>query len=374
MENSIAKGTKAMSDNLYFAYGSNLNQGDFRDWCRERGYQQDLLQYKGRAHLPDFDLAFSYRSATRQGGVLDIRERTGQLVPGVLFEVRGNGWSALDEKEGAPNAYQRTNVAVLDERGAELPATTYRVNATRAKQFVKPNERYVAIVQGGLEHWGLSNELLLAAAANKISSCPQGFFFYGTLMRGESRFRTLRQYGIECVLLACTFGRLMDMGEYPGLVDLENDQSMVQGEFVRLRDAETAIPTLDAIEGFRGFGKSGSLYRRTCIGVDVGEGRIRSAWTYCLESKDSFARSIPSGNWRAYRGYQESFLMQLAAVHAGGDEGRFVTRLAQKDPFCFGEDEIDVVRSLLPLHKAVARGLVSERKLAQISGLWKAVP
>jgi gamma-glutamylcyclotransferase (GGCT)/AIG2-like uncharacterized protein YtfP len=363
-----------MSNNLYFAYGSNLNQDDFRAWCRERGCQQDLLHFKGKAHLPDFDLAFSYRSATRHGGVLDIRERIGQLVPGVLFEVRGNGWSALDAKEGAPNVYQRTDVTVLDERGIELPATTYRVNETRAKSYVTPDDKYIAIVRKGLEHWGFSAELLLAAAANEKSSCPEGFFFYGTLMRGESRFEVLRRFGIECVLLASTFGRLVDLGAFPGLIDVCDNQSMVQGEFVRLPSPEEAIPILDTIEGFRGFGMRGSLYRRTWIGVDVGDGRIRKAWAYCLESGADRATLIPSGDWRTHCKNFERFLEQLAAAHSKGDERSLAVRIADMLPFCFNEDQSRRFQSLLPLSEALAKGLVSERKLAQASGLWSAIP
>lgn len=63
----------------------------------------------------------------------------------------------------------------------------------------------------------------------------------------------------------------MVLGDFPGLVDVSDDRSMVNGEFVRLLELEKAIATLDAIEGFRGFGKSGSLDRRTIMGVDVGD-------------------------------------------------------------------------------------------------------
>jgi hypothetical protein len=104
-----------MSQQLYFAYGSNLNQQDFDDWCSRRGFSKGLLRFHSKANLPDFDLAFSYRSATRNGGVLDIKPRTGQLVPGVLFEIDDEGWDALDAKEGAPSVYKRFTVQVLNE-------------------------------------------------------------------------------------------------------------------------------------------------------------------------------------------------------------------------------------------------------------------
>jgi gamma-glutamylcyclotransferase (GGCT)/AIG2-like uncharacterized protein YtfP len=363
-----------MSSNLYFAYGSNLNQADVNAWCRKRGYPEGLLQFKSRVSLPDFSLAFTHRSRSRNGGVLDLRESLGQVVPGVVFKVDDKGWAALDHKEGAPSTYQRVDVTVIDDRGDTMIATTYRVNPERAQLYVPPSDDYLAVVREGLDHWGFCSDLLDATAANRIAPCPEGFFFYGTLLRGEHRFPVVRKFGIECVLLAQTFGRLVDLGRFPGLVDVGVADSLVQGEFVRLSDPERAIAALDAIEGFRGFGKSGSLYRRTWIGVDVGEGRIRQAWTYCLDADVDQASPIPSGDWREHSGRRQDFLARLADIHSGGDEATVAARIASGYPFCFDDDREQVVRSLLPLNESLASGLLSERKLAQASGLWTATP
>jgi len=363
-----------MSTQLYFAYGSNLNQEDFHAWCKRRNYPEGLLRFQSVAYLPDFDLAFTYRSPTRNGGVLDLKDRPGQLVPGVLFEVQSEGWKALHEKEGMPHVYQRIDVTVIDDRGNPTIASTYRVNPNRREVFVQPSLEYVKVVRKGLERWGLATELLEAAASHDLASCPDGFFFYGTLMRGESRFSVVKSFGIECVLLASTFGRLLDLGAFPGLVDTEKTESTVHGEFVRLREPEKAISMLDAIEGFRGFGRTGSLYRRTRIGVDVGDGRIRDAWTYCLESGSDRATQIQSGDWRAYCGRQKSFLTELAAAHSRGNEKTVAERIARTLPFAFAESASEAVDSLFPLEQALASGMLSERKLAQASGLWAAIP
>lgn len=363
-----------MSRELYFAYGSNLNQVDFNAWCRKKGYPKGLLQVKAQAFLPDFDLAFTHRSRSRNGGVLDLKERPGQVVPGVVFEIDDKGWAALDVKEGAPNTYQRMDVTVIDDRGNAMIATTYRVNPEKAQQYVPPSDEYLAIVREGLEHWDLCDDLLVAAASNRVAPCPDGFFFYGTLLRGEHRFPLVRKFGIECVLLAQTFGRLVDLGGFPGLVDVGVAESQVEGEFIRLTDPEKAISALDAIEGFRGFGQSGSLYRRTRIGVDVGEGRIRYAWTYCLDSGVDQAPPIASGDWREHCGHRQDFLTRLAAIHSGGDEAIVAARIASGYPFCFDDDREQIVRSLLPLNESLANGVFSERKMAQASGIWAAIP
>lgn len=203
-------------------------------------------------------------------------------MPGILFVVDGEGWDALDKKEGASIVYECVIVQVLNERGESLEAVTYRVCDSRKLQFVAPHPEYVEIVRQGLEDWDIGDAQLNAAAKNKESVCPDGFFFYCTLLRGEPRFSVLRQFGLECTLMAETFERLLDLGSFPALVDTGSSGQLVQGDFVRLRNPEQAIHKLDQIEGFNGFGMPNSLYRRTFVGVGVGDGRVRYGWTYCL--------------------------------------------------------------------------------------------
>ena len=63
------------------------------------------------AVLPDLELVFNRWSPVRQGGVLGLEPGLGSAVPGVLFEVKGGGWEALDAKQGAPHAYRRLATA-----------------------------------------------------------------------------------------------------------------------------------------------------------------------------------------------------------------------------------------------------------------------
>lgn len=358
-----------MSQQLYFAYGSNLNQKDFNDWCNQRGIPEGLLRFHSNANLPDFDLAFSYRSKTRNGGVLDIRPRAGQLVPGVLFEVDDEGWDALDKKEGAPNVYERVDLQVLNERGESIEAVTYRVCNGRKLQFVAPHPAYVEIVRQGLDDWGIGDAQLNAVAENKESECPDGFFFYGTLLRGETRFSVLHQFGLECMLMAETFGRLLDLGSFPALVDTGSSEQLVQGDFVRLRNPEQAIHKLDQIEGFNGFGMPNSLYCRTFVGVCVGDGRVRYAWTYCLADKARSASQIMSGDWRKHLGRREKFLKQLVTKHSDMNELSLATRIAERTTWR-DQSVADLAKSLLPLDQSLGRDIISERKMAQASGKW----
>ena len=158
-----------MSQNLYFAYGSNLNLSDLNAWLERNGYSPDLLEFHSPACLPDFEPAFTYRSASRGGGVLSIRERTGSIVEGVLFKVREGGWEALDSKEGAPRCYKRQTVTVLKPNGAAIQAVTYRVTPRNESRFVAPTDDYVSVVRAGMKRWGISQQALTASSRDRRS-------------------------------------------------------------------------------------------------------------------------------------------------------------------------------------------------------------
>ncbi len=364
-----------MRNKYYFAYGSNLNTGDWQRWCRKRGFAEDMLRFRSVGYLPDQDIVFNYGSESRKGGVLNLVRRLGQLVEGVIFKVRGNGWEALDDKEGTPNRYKQLDTVAIDDDGKEVDVTTYYVPKERTEGFVEPHGDYVDVVRRGLQDYKLSDGALnLASCGKRPDWTVDAFFVYGTLLRNETRFRILRQFGLECTLLAQTHGRLHDFGNYPGLVEASNEAEFVQGDFIRLRNPGGAISKLDRIEGFTGFGKPGSLFQRALIQVDVGEGRIRQAWTYRYANSAPTAPTIPSGDWREHRGCRYEFLQRLVQVHAGDDEARIAAGIARGIPYSFNPDHDAVVRSLLPLTDSLLDHQISERKLAQISGSWVTVP
>ena len=358
-----------MTNRLYFGYGSNLNQDDLRRRCEEDNIPMGTLTPRGVAYLPDRELAFTRRSMSRKGGVLDVRPRLGQAVAGVVFEADKTAWDMLDIKEGP--AYERFDTVALDEDGAEIPVTTYGVQEALREDFVPPTPEYVEIVRAGLESHGLPTDALEAAAAGRRTPpLPGGLFVYGTLMRGESRFDVLKPFGLECVLLAQAPGRLLDLNSYPGMVNSSGGEDLVHGEFVRPSDMGGAVAKLDEIERFNGFGVPGSLFRRTMITVDVGDGRIRTAWTYLYAGDGSTADEVRSGDWRQHHGRRERFLRDLVFGHVGFDQNRVAAEIAGTIPFSMADNRAEVVSSLLPLEDAVERGDLSERRLAQHSGQW----
>jgi gamma-glutamylcyclotransferase (GGCT)/AIG2-like uncharacterized protein YtfP len=366
-ENSNGGSTK-----FYFAYGSNLNEEDFRQWCESHRYTNIQFDYVAHAELPDYELAFTCESLSRGGGVLDVRPRLGQCVAGVIFQVNEEALAALDAKEGVPTWYERKYVKVINGIGDFVPVLTYMVSDNKRQKYVKPSDHYLNIVQQGYRQHRIGCRKLMAAAANRRAPLEDRFFFYGTLMRDESRFHLLKRFGIKCAVMAEVFGRLLNLGSHPGLIDSDSDGHRVHGDFMRLSRVSSAIKLLDRIEGFLGYDKPHSIFQRTRTIVDVGEGGPQQAWVYRLVAGAEQAPTIPSGDWRLHHQRRTSFLQKIIEAHTGGDESRMLYQLAGKLPFRLGSRE-ETIRFLSPLTQRLDEGLITERKLAEVSENWTAL-
>lgn len=284
---------------LYFAYGSNLNQYDWNRWCRQNGFSEGLLRVVGSAYLPDHELRFSRYSYGRGGGALNVVPAIGKTVEGVLFDVLDGGWQALDKKEGAPHVYRRTDVPVLDGNGVLSRAFSYIVTPEHDAEFVTPAPGYAEIVAEGLQEFGLTTRYLDAAAYNIDVPFPtRAFFFYGTLMQGQRRHQSVEEAGIERLQPAACEGRLVDLGDYPGMLQSPSESSTVRGEWIEVRDFENATARFDEIEGFLGHLAPDSLYTRRLIEAKCDDGGRHLAWTYYYERDDG--EPIPTGCWRTH--------------------------------------------------------------------------
>ncbi len=120
-------------------------------------------------------------------------------------------------------------------------------------------------------------------------------------MRGECRHGALgsRRNVLE-IEAAEVAGRLVDCGAYPGFVEDPDSRRRVVGEIVRIRDVNETLERLDRIEGYRGEGVPGSLYRRTVIDVRTASGASERAWIYVLAAPEGFPE-IASGAWSTRR-------------------------------------------------------------------------
>lgn len=289
---------------LYFAYGSNLHAADFARACAANGQRADGLRALARAWLPDAEVVFNVYSDRRAGGVLNLRERLGQAVPGLLFEADESGWQALDVKEGAPWLYARTPVTVLTRDGHAHRAVTYRVPGARARSGHTPADTaYLQVVSEGLlAHGHDTTQLHHAAAGRSPPPAVPAFFVYGTLMRGESNHGVLARHGLASVRTGWIHGDLFDTGlGFPAL-RLSAGATRVRGELIEPEAFEAAVRSMDDLEVFAGYGSDCNEYERRLVEVRPdGESAARLAWTYVACDGLPLRARIACGDWRQAR-------------------------------------------------------------------------
>ena len=284
-----------------FAYGSNTDDQDWRDWCARTGHDPAAIRPISPGILPDARLTFDFFSQSRGGGALNFQSRLGGYIEGVVLEVSAAGWQALDQKEGAPHAYQRRTRHIILPDGAALEASAYQVTPERQQGFVAPPAIYLAAVRRGFAAHGLHPQPV-EAAARDAEGCHilPDVFVYGTLMQGGFWHAPAAKAGITAITPAQATGTLFDLGDYPALT--LGDPSPIQGEILTFQDIAKALPILDEIEDAAPDGSPSGMYRRTIMTVTDQAGQRRRAWAYVipLESLGA-APIIASGDWRVHQ-------------------------------------------------------------------------
>ncbi len=271
---------------LYFGYGSNLDAADFEHFCARRGFRGARLVPRGTALLLDRQLVFDRHAASRRGGVLNLRDRPGAAVEGVLFEADPRAREALDAKEGVPFAYRPVDChAVLPDGGA-VPAFTC---IAPGQGHHAPDEGYLAVVRRGLVAHGLGHAALLAAARGDDPPPAVGHLFvYGTLLAGEANAGLLEDLPREAAMAR---GMLHDCGAWPAMV---LGEGQVRGEV--LTWPRQRVAALDALEEALPHGAPGGAYRRTVLTVRTSRGGLR-AYAYVVDDPAGLP-VIPGGDWR----------------------------------------------------------------------------
>ena len=292
-------GGERMSKALrYFGYGSNLDPEDWSEWCVARKVSPSDIQPLFPAYLPDRTLRFTLSSTRRKGGVLDIVPMIGHVVPGMIYEVAGDGWASLAEKEGAPAQYRPLDTEVLTLDGQIHKVRSYEAVPERRRDFVPPSPGYLTIVRRGLEAHGLSVDPLERASLNlEPNSIVEDLFTYGTLMQDECRFQFIKHH-IASSGTGRAEGVLLDLGPFPAMVSTPDEGTWVWGEIVRLLDIQSTLKELDRIEGFNGFGGASPLFNRRLQNLKRADGSSSCmGWVYAMDEDLRSHPVIPSGRW-----------------------------------------------------------------------------
>jgi hypothetical protein len=221
-------------DALYFAYSSDINEKSLVRWCSKNGYDYPMRAKVANAWLPDHELIFNYRERENRGRVSNLRRRFGQAVPGVLFEVKPDGWKAIEAKKLVPRCYRPFDAIVLTEDGREREAVAYRVFADRiAGTFYPPRLDYAAALREGLLAHGLDERMLSAVAAGREAPWSiDHIFVYGTLMKGFARHHLLEAWAHPMTRQeGCAPGFLFDSRKgYPCMVPQKREGQIVKGD------------------------------------------------------------------------------------------------------------------------------------------------
>jgi len=291
---------RPMTPRYSFAYGSNTDAEDWRDWCARNGHDPAAIRPIGPGILPDARLTFDFFSRSRGGGALNFQSRLGGFIEGVVLEVSAAGWQALDQKEGAPHAYQRRERHIILPDGQALEAIAYQVVPERQQGFVAPPAAYVQAVRRGFATHGLHPHPLEAAALGG-EGCHHlpDVFVYGTLVQGGFWHGPAAKAGINAITPALATGTLFDLGDYPALT--LGAATPIQGEILSFQDIASALPILDDIEDAAPNGGTSGMYRRTIMTVTDQAGQRRRAWAYVMAPENlGAAPIIASGDWRAH--------------------------------------------------------------------------
>jgi gamma-glutamylcyclotransferase (GGCT)/AIG2-like uncharacterized protein YtfP len=139
---------------LYFAYGSNLDEGQMRARCPR-------AKALGRAALPNHALTFGGFSHKWRGAVASIRRAPGEQVHGVLYRLPSEELAALDRFEGHPHSYVRESRFVITKDSRRL-ATVY-VQPEETFEPWAPQPKYFAVLAREYARRGFALEHLYVA-------------------------------------------------------------------------------------------------------------------------------------------------------------------------------------------------------------------
>ena len=150
-----------MEENLYFAYGSNLDLEQMAQRC------PDALLV-GPVTLQNYELQF------RGSGFATVAPKKGSVVYGLVWKLTPQCEQSLDRYEGYPRHYTKETVTVKDAAGTEIPVMVYIMAEPYCRQPALPSPYYYRVIQRGFEANGLPVESLQAAWSRTIDEVWSG--------------------------------------------------------------------------------------------------------------------------------------------------------------------------------------------------------
>ena len=117
-------------------------------------------EFRYRAVLENYRLAFTRRSATTGTGVADVEPSSSREVWGVVYRIPEGEVSELDRAEGYQegrivNAYERRWVEVIEDGQTDQERRVQAYFAIRQNDPPLPSSEYLGYLVNGARHWAL---------------------------------------------------------------------------------------------------------------------------------------------------------------------------------------------------------------------------
>ena len=144
-----------MRNNLYLAYGSNLNLEQMANRC-------PTAKVVGNSKINGYRLLFRGAHA---GAVATIEPFKGESVPVLAWEITPADEAALDRYEGWPFLYRKETIKVR-LNGKTVQAMVYIMNEGRP--LGQPSCYYYSTILDGYKSAGFDVEILRKAVADSF--------------------------------------------------------------------------------------------------------------------------------------------------------------------------------------------------------------
>ncbi len=143
----IDSSIESSSDQLNFAFGSNMSERQMRARCPS-------AKKIGVAYLPAHKLVFNRKGSYRTGGVASVSPtgNPSDRVFGVVWAISDHDSQLLAEIED-PNAYKQTAIRVVGNNGVAIECHAYI--AIPQAEYVAPDREYLGIILAAAHAEGL---------------------------------------------------------------------------------------------------------------------------------------------------------------------------------------------------------------------------
>lgn len=152
---------------LYFAYGSNMCEGRLRQ-------RTPSARFRSTARLGSHALRFHKRSKDGSGKADSFfTGDSSDLVWGVVFDIRDEERSALDDAEGRGKGYSLHEVTVTAPSGESFCALAYLADRDAVDPSLEPYSWYTRFVIEGARQHGLPAAYIEAISRVRAKDDPK---------------------------------------------------------------------------------------------------------------------------------------------------------------------------------------------------------